>query len=786
MTRRTVALCRLLAAAGLLGFSLGCAADSLSFVTANESLTELPEQMSQYYQRLESADELPVRWVRDDIGLEVRHIAYGIGLLRSGGASEGIPEFLDKMLCRLNSHVCRVTASGASSWSNKKNSRLCIPAVVWTNAVNISRTKEYANKSLAWLERKYGTCSLVGEDNCAGRVNELLKRPDPNGWIEVPVLAQAALKVDGVPITQCEEAADTGDVSEQLSEKGYQYLRDRKQTPQPIGCAVDIDANKALVSQAYLPAGDEQSIKWVHDVLDRGVMLAVQVAADDKVAKEEREEKAATEEQLHALEARFATEVTRSLSTAAAKMDTPLSAPPPPETLTPPFVSEALRDIELGNHPTKENARSYSDVMVLDFPSNLCHPLIRHAIRKDECPEAAVPTSYSVLADSRPQKRHHGTHISALVAGGLGIGVSPHAKIDVLSLIEPGAPDKTVFDYNLEQVVSNAVIGRHRTVHVANLSVDFNLARDSAIYQKLEKAIGGAWDTLFVAAAGDDPGSLDGICEVVPACLQPKDQENIPRDNLMVVGGARKTKEGDWVVHDHSRYGQRVDILAPASNILSAAEDSGALVRLSGTSQATAIVSGVATRLFDKRPPQNSEWFPTQVKNRLKATARILPAFAGKTSSGLLAADSALDTEDQILTYEEVAPVPVLRKVRGQLIGIADSNGNAVDANGKKIDGFFPIVAPQLTDANVSFCRMYRFQRQNNGEVTFFYEPPSQNSLTRWLLMKSYSQGRVQITTKNLVFRTRENPNDDLLVPIRRVVDFIDKFSGARACSGIE
>lgn len=749
------------------------AVDDLSYVTANKSLEDLPQEMTRYYLQLDARNELPVYWVRDDIGLQMRHIVYALGLLRGSGMTSGVSRELDNILCRLNSHVCSVNTQSNTVWRNQKNSRLCVPAVVWIDALNISHVNEYSTKSLDWLESKFGICSAPGTRDCADAVTEIGRRVDSDGSVDIPVLAQAALKHQGKPVTQCDPGGVTVNVSEQLSNKGYEYVRQLRPA-QPISHAINLDKRKMLVAQGYVYKFTQQNFT-VNPAI--GIDSPLRFDSPPHLSVAHDGETVATgavtgpanstlSEETPAVGPLETSGIQDPQRTANAEIAT--QQPRVAQTLTPPF-SEALHDIELDKYFPEQSTDIHSDVMVLDFRVNRCHPLIRYAIANEPCTQAEEPTSYSLLTNPLPPKKHHGTHIAGLVVGNLGLGVRPNAKLDVYDLIREGEADKTTFDYQLEQVISNAINQRRASIRVVNLSVDFNLGRGSGIYKKLEHTFENAGSLLFVTAAGDDPASLDGPCEVVPACLEAR-----AKDNIMVVGGARKSADNMWIIYEHSRYGMRVDIVAPADNVLSASSDSSALVRLSGTSQATAMVSGIAARLFDTPAPQKSDWMPAQVKNRLKATTRLFPTLSGKTSSGVLAADSALDNQ-QVLIYESDDSDHKLNKVRGQLLEL-------INKDGSRTDGFIPVVAPGLMGTVASFCRMYRYHRAPNGDITFFYEPASEQSLTRWLLMTSYSGAQLLTTTKQLVFKSVDKPNDPIFVPIERVVDFIDKFGGARSC----
>lgn len=120
---------------------------------------------------------------------------------------------------------------------------------------------------------------------------------------------------------------------------------------------------------------------------------------------------------------------------------------------------------------------------------------------------------------------------------------------------------------------------------------------------------------LFVAAAGNDSNDNDSAPQY-PASYQV--------DNVVSVAAI----DPSGAMADFSNYGKtKVHIAAPGVNILS--YTMRGLESWSGTSMATPHVSGVATLLYSQDMTQSY----MTVKNRMLASARVLPSLRGRVST---------------------------------------------------------------------------------------------------------------------------------------------------------
>ena len=361
-------------------------------------------------------------------------------------------------------------------------------------------------------------------------------------------------------------------------------------------------------------------------------------------------------------------------------------------------------------------------------------------------------------------KLDHGTHISGLIAGGMGIGVHPGASVQSLTL-QDGA-GATVFDANLEQLVVNALDEAKKTVRVANFSINLN-AQDRAMSDLLAQQLTVYRTVLIVAAAGDTPGTLSNQCNVLPACLSLDESRN-----LLVVGGAQMI-DGSWSLWPLSASGARVHLLVPAIGALSAVNYNGWLGAMTGTSQSAAIASGLAARLFERSGPPGSGWSPLQVRNRLMATSRITAATLVASQSGVVDGDRALETETQVLRRKTDAGA---QELRGRLQGIVDAQGELTKSSAMRF------VLTDGTGADFDFCRMYRLSRLGGqNEWVFAYEPPGIDDLGRWSTFKIYPIGTLGTFSKFLRFQETGAPMT-VDVPMSDVLDFYDEFSGRLAC----
>lgn len=178
----------------------------------------------------------------------------------------------------------------------------------------------------------------------------------------------------------------------------------------------------------------------------------------------------------------------------------------------------------------------------------------------------------------------HGTHIAGIVGaeGGnkFGVtGVAPKVSLMVLKYYDPNSPSD-----NLTNTVKAFDYAVKMNAHIINYSgggKEFSRPEFQAVKRAEQKGI------LFVAAAGNERSNSD-FNKYYPA--------DYDLDNIVSVTAIDPTLK----VLESSNYGVRtVDIAAPGENIYSTMpKKQGLFSTMTGTSQATAFVSGVAALLM--------------------------------------------------------------------------------------------------------------------------------------------------------------------------------------------
>jgi serine protease AprX len=252
----------------------------------------------------------------------------------------------------------------------------------------------------------------------------------------------------------------------------------------------------------------------------------------------------------------------------------------------------------------------------------------------------------------------HGTHVAGLIAGnsvgyggpvlsGRYMGVAPKANLVSVKVSDDGG-DTTVLDviYGLQFVVDNRdSLG----IRVVNLSLS-SAATESYRTDPLDAAAEAAWfaGIVVVAAAGNDGTSSNSVSYspgndpfvITAGALDDKGTSSLGDDGVPSWSSRGVTQDGFF----------KPDILAPGNKLVAPLAPNGSLAqlcrsctvgrsyfRLSGTSMATAVTSGVAALMVGNRPGLT----PDQVKGALVASGRKVAGAVAPAADANAALDAA-------------------------------------------------------------------------------------------------------------------------------------------------
>ncbi len=206
----------------------------------------------------------------------------------------------------------------------------------------------------------------------------------------------------------------------------------------------------------------------------------------------------------------------------------------------------------------------------------------------------------------------HGTHIAGIIGavGGNGIGISgvaPRVSLMALKYYDPKAPGRN----NLLNTVKALRYAIDQGVHVINYSgggLEESPAEKKLIEEARRKGI------LVVAAAGNEKSNSD-VHKYYPA--------DYDFDNIISVTAIDPSEK----LLPTSNYGEvTVHIAAPGYNIYSTLPG-GSYGYMTGTSQATAFVSGVAVLLKSRFTDFNAQ----KIIKHILENGKFDPKLAGKT-----------------------------------------------------------------------------------------------------------------------------------------------------------
>ncbi|MDZ4677857.1 MAG: S8 family peptidase [Oligoflexia bacterium] len=245
----------------------------------------------------------------------------------------------------------------------------------------------------------------------------------------------------------------------------------------------------------------------------------------------------------------------------------------------------------------------------------------------------------------------HGTHIAGIVGavGGNGIGMSgvcPKVSLMALKYYDPTSKGNDNLRNTVRAIRYAAKMGAH-IINYSGGGTEPNDDEFEAIKYSNDKGV------LFVAAAGNERSNSD-LAPYYPA------DYNLP--NIISVTAIDSFAK----VLKTSNYGiKSVHLAAPGEGIYSTLPN-GNYGLMTGTSQATAFVSGVAALIL----AHNRDFNAAQVKKQIIATADELPELRDKTStSGKLNSYAALAMLPAIPATgiaTAVASAPITVTVEGQ------------------------------------------------------------------------------------------------------------------------
>ena len=245
-------------------------------------------------------------------------------------------------------------------------------------------------------------------------------------------------------------------------------------------------------------------------------------------------------------------------------------------------------------------------IAVLDSGINLHHPDLKHAVIK------VVDKSSS---GNTEDKTGHGSHVAGTIAARRRQsdfqGVAPSSKLNVVKIRHDNAGlkiDATAdgIDWVLKETESKII----------NLSLKF-FTSSSKLEQQIAKAR--AKNVILVAAAdGISEGTISFPARL-PQCIS--------------VGAANWDDEKMILDADSETIIEHTDIIAPGINIWSTSNTGNSYRIESGTSMATAFVSGIIALMIQHLEDRNIPYNPDKIMEIIKSTASDIQNKDGKIFS---------------------------------------------------------------------------------------------------------------------------------------------------------
>lgn len=287
-----------------------------------------------------------------------------------------------------------------------------------------------------------------------------------------------------------------------------------------------------------------------------------------------------------------------------------------------------LTSINLKESWTKFKKNQDVVVAVIDTGIQLDHPFLAENIYVRQGKKSAENYGLdfsSKIPSTKPVDIHgHGTHVAGIVKS-----VFPEVKILALKYYNPQASGQQ----NLESTVRALEYAVKMNVDIINYSGGGPepSTEELRVLKEAEKK-----GIIIVAAAGNERSNIDDKKNAYyPA--------SYGLSNIITVGA----HDEEMQIIPSSNYGKNsVDIAAPGHRIRSAIPQGGAGV-MTGTSQATAFVTGVAALVKAKYPRFTSD----QIRNIILSSSVKVKNFEGKIlGGGKLDAARAIEMADSVQT----------------------------------------------------------------------------------------------------------------------------------------
>lgn len=285
-----------------------------------------------------------------------------------------------------------------------------------------------------------------------------------------------------------------------------------------------------------------------------------------------------------------------------------------------------LASINLRDSWTRFKKNKNVVVAVVDTGIQGDHAFLKENIyvpgKKSSSTNFGVDFSGSKITNTPTDQHGHGTHVAGIVKS-----IFPEVKILALKYYNPKASGQQNLDATIK-ALQYAVAQNVDVINYSGGGPEASVEELRVLKQAEKKGI------LVIAAAGNERSNIDDKrFAYYPA--------SYGLSNIITVGA----HDDNLNIIPSSNYGKNsVDIAAPGHRIRSAIPGNGAGY-MTGTSQATAFVTGVAALIKSKYPQMKYD----QIKNIILSSSLKVKNFEGKIlGSGKLDAGRAIELADSV------------------------------------------------------------------------------------------------------------------------------------------